>query len=56
MACRDLRYDVSWWKELHDSGADRIAVAHNADIYNVETLFLNLSGDPGVTGLRGMLP
>ncbi len=54
MACRDLRYDV-FRKELHDSGADRIAVAHNADD-NVETLFLNLFRGSGVTGLRGMLP
>lgn len=54
MACRDLRYD--FFREMvAEVGADRIAVAHNADD-NVETLLLNLFRGSGVTGLRGMLP
>lgn len=54
MACRDLRYDL-FRQLLRDSGAARIAVAHNADD-NIETLMLNLMRTTGIEGLRGMLP
>lgn len=54
MACRELRY-AEFERIVEDCGADRIAVAHNADD-NVETLLLNLFRGSGVTGLRGMLP
>ena len=53
-ACRDLRY--AKFREMKNKlGADRIAVAHNADD-NIETLFLNLFRGSGISGLRGMLP
>lgn len=53
MACRDLRYG-EFRRIMSATGADRIAVAHNADD-NVETLLLNLFRGSGVTGLRAML-
>ena len=53
MACRELRY--SYFREvIAESGAKRIAVAHNADD-NIETLLLNLFRGSGVKGLRGMV-
>lgn len=52
MACRELRY-AEFRRILRESGADRIAVAHNADD-NAETLLLNLMRGAGVAGLRGM--
>lgn len=54
MACRELRY-AEFERIMDERGADRIAVAHNADD-NVETLLMNLFRGSGVTGLRGMLP
>ena len=54
MACRDLRYGL-FRQLMHDRGAARIAVAHNADD-NIETLMLNLMRTTGIEGLRGMLP
>ena len=54
MACRDLRY-AEFRNMLRESGADRIAVAHNADD-QAETVMLNLMRGSGVSGLRGMLP
>lgn len=54
VACRELRY-AEFRKIKSRIGADRIAVAHNADD-NVETLLLNLFRGSGITGLRAMLP
>lgn len=54
MACRTLRYDF-FRETAARVGAERIAVAHNADD-NIETLFLNLFRTAGVEGLKGMLP
>lgn len=54
MACRELRY-AEFRRLKAQRGADRIAVAHNADD-NVETFFLNLMRGAGIAGLRGMLP
>ena len=53
MACRSLRYEW-FFNLLESSGADRIAIAHNADD-NAETLFLNLLRGSGTKGLRGMV-
>lgn len=53
-ACRELRYD-RFRQELKATGADRIAIAHNADD-NIETLLLNLFRGSGISGLRGILP
>lgn len=52
MAARELRYD--WFAQLREAtGADAVAVAHNADD-NAETLLLNLLRGTGTRGLRGM--
>lgn len=54
MACRDLRYG-EFRRLLSESGADRIAVAHNAGD-QAETVILNLMRGTGICGLRAMLP
>ena len=54
MACRELRYE-KFHEIMHETSADRIAIAHNSDD-NIETLFINLFRGSGVTGLRAMLP
>lgn len=54
MACRELRYAL-FRNTLCNRGAERIAIAHNADD-NIETLFLNLLRSSGVEGLKGMVP
>lgn len=53
MACRDMRY-LEFHKLADSMGAQRIAVAHNADD-NMETLLLNLFRGSGVKGLKGMI-
>ena len=54
MAARDLRY--SWFSELAQKEKfSKIALAHHADD-QVETFFINLFRNSGITGLKGMLP
>lgn len=53
-ACRELRYK-EFRRLKAEIGADRIAVAHNADD-QAETVLLNLMRGAGVAGMRGMLP
>ncbi|MDE7402261.1 MAG: tRNA lysidine(34) synthetase TilS, partial [Muribaculaceae bacterium] len=52
MACRELRYDA-FREVMSETGAQRIAVAHNSDD-QVETLMLNLLRGTGISGLRAM--
>ncbi|HLP18549.1 MAG TPA: tRNA lysidine(34) synthetase TilS, partial [Bacteroidota bacterium] len=54
VAAREIRY--AFFREIaHETGADAIAVAHNAGD-NAETMLFNFFRGSGIDGLKGILP